>query len=671
MMTDLGSKAQTFFLEMQRRRVFRVAMVYAAVAFIIFQVIDATFEYLPIPAWVGTAIIVVLMAGFPIAVGLAWAFDVTPEGLIRTPSRESLLEAVAKTRRPTRPLTSNLVLVAIALMAVTAAIWSWRSGVSSEPAPITLKSIAVLPFTNVGGDPINQAFCDGLTETLTSKLSQLEQFQGSLLVVDASEPRGQRIASPSEAHLGLGVNLAVTGSAQLFPNSRRLTLNLVDATTQRLLNSSVIDAHISNVTALQDSLVIIMAEMLEVQLQPPTRRLLAAGRTSVPAAYDSYLQGRGYLQRFERRENLISAIGSFKRALALDSLYALAYAGLGEAYWRRYKVSGDAQWVEPAVKNCEHAVELNDLLAPVHVTLGMIHTGTGRYEEGIQELQRALALDPQSAAAYRELAKAYEAQGRLRRAEATYQKAIELKPEYWAAYNNLGVFYFKQGRYEEAVKQFHLVVTLTPRNIRGYTNLGAAYLILERPAEALEIFEHSLEIEPNYRAYTNLGSLYFYHEGRYADAARMYEQALALEEHDYRVSGNLASAYYWAPGERSKARAAYQRAAQLAEEQRNVNARDPALIIHLAGYYGMLGEPARALALVEQALTLAPNAGDVMFSAADIYEHLGQRGPALEWIGKALELGYSPVQLEHSPGLQQLRADARFQRLLERSGDKR
>ena len=196
-------------------------------------------------------------------------------------------------------------------------------------------------------------------------------------------------------------------------------------------------------------------------------------------------------------------------------------------------------------------------------------------------------------------------------------------------------------------------------------------MLLERPAEAQEIFEQSLEIEPNYRAYTNLGSLYFYHEGRYADAARMYEQALELGEHDYRVSGNLASAYYWAPGERDKAQAVYQRAAQIAEKQRSVNARDPELIIHLAGYYSMLGERAKALVLVEQALTLAPDAGEVMFNAADIFEHLGQRGPALEWIGKALELGYSPAQLEHSPGLQQLRADARYHRLLQRSDDKR
>ena len=434
-MTDPGSKAQTFFLELQRRRVFRVAMMYAAVAFIIFQLIDATFDYLPIPDWVGTAIIIVLLAGFPIAVGLAWAFDVTPEWLIRTPPRDSLLKSGAKTRRPISHLMSNFVLVAIALVAFAVAIWSWRTGASSEPSLIPLKSIAVLPFTNVGGDPINQAFCDGLTATLTSKLTQLEQFQRSLLVVDVSEPRGQRIASPSEAHQVLGVNLAVTGSAQPFPDGRRLTMNLVNATNMRLLNSYVIDAHMTNVMALQDSLVIILAEMLEVQLQPPTRRLLTAGRTTVPEAYVLYLEGRGYLQSYQRKKFLDTAIDLFQQAIMLDSLYALAYAGLGEAYWRRYYVSRDARWVESALKNCEHAVKLDDMLAPVHVTLGLIHTGTGNHEEAIREFQRALGLDPVSAAANRGLAKAYEVQGRPQEAEATYQKAIDLKPEYWAGYN--------------------------------------------------------------------------------------------------------------------------------------------------------------------------------------------------------------------------------------------
>lgn len=538
-------------------------------------------------------------------------------------------------------------------------------GFMGEPAE---KHLLVLPFTNIGDEPGNQAFCDGLVETLTSKLTQLEQFHGPLWVVPASEVRQSGIGSASGARRLFGVNLVVTGSVQRMADRFRLTLNLVDAKSLRQIGSSVIDGDISNVSILQDDSVLKIAKMLNVELEPQTRRVLTAGGTTVPGAYEFYLKGRGYLQRYEKEKNIDTAIQLFELAIDHDSLYALAYAGLGEAYWRKFEVSKDAQWVERALTNCERAVELNDLLAPVNVTLGLIRTGTGRYKEAIKEFQRALTVDPVNADAYRGMAKAYEAQGRLGEAEMTYEKAIELKPDYWAGYNDLGIFYYRHGRYEDAIKQFQQVIELIPLNTRGYRNLGGIYFYLRRMKEAIQMFKRSLEIEPNYPAYSNLATAYYY-KGQYEDAARMYEKALELNDQDHIVWGNLASAYYWTPGEREKAHETYQRAAELAEEIRKVNPRDPEVLTDLAGYYSMTGDSGKAMSLLRQVVDMRPEDLKVMFHIGSSYEKLGKRELALEWIGKALENGYSLAEIERSPSLKELRADARFQLLLQRIGN--
>jgi serine/threonine-protein kinase len=522
--------------------------------------------------------------------------------------------------------------------------------------------LLVLPFTNVGGDLSQQAFCDGLVETLTSKLSQLEQYHGSLWVVPSSEVQRNKISSPSEARQTFGINLVVSGSLQIFDDMFRLTLNLIDAKNIRQLNSTVIDIKATQLSALQDQSVIKLLEMLNLELTPNAHSVLQSGATSVPGAYEFYLQGRGYIQRYENPENLDAAINLFTNAIELDPGYALAHAGLGEAYWRKYEASKETLWVDKAIKECKRAFELDGKLAPVNVTLGIIHAGKGKYNDAIDDFNRALNTDPTNADAYRGLAKVYETQELLPKAESTYKKAISLKMDYWAGYNDLGVFYYRHGRYEEAIEQFHQVIALTPDNYRGYNNLGGIYYLLERWEEARKMFEYSFKLRKSHNVASNLGTLY-YIEGRYANAARMYEKALELNNNDFLIWGNLASAYYWAPDERDKANKYYRHAVELAQERIKINPNDADVIAQLAGYYSMIGEPGKAEAMIEKALKLAPRDVQVMYRAAAAYEQLEKREKALYWIAKALENGYSRSEIEHQPELQQLIADERFQQL--------
>lgn len=529
-------------------------------------------------------------------------------------------------------------------------------------SPVAEKQLVVLPFTNVGNDPENQSFCDGLVEILSSKLSQLEQFQQKFLVVPSTDVLREGIVSVREARQTFGATLAITGSVQRAENRVRLTINLVDSRTLLQLKSKTIDTEAGDISVLQDGVVLEVADLLDVKLSDQAKQTLTIGGTTVPSAYEYYMQGKGYLQRYEVAQNLDSSISLFKRALEQDAKYALAEAGLGEAYWRKYDLTKDTQWAEEARKSSAAAIALNDRLPQVYVTLGMIQTGTGRYEEAIQEIQKALTLDPINADAYRELAKTYQQMGKVNDAESAYKNAVAVRPSYWGTHNELGGFYYRLGRYDEAGREFRKVVELTPDNARGYSNLGVIAYSQKRYDDAAKMYEKSVAIKPTDSAYSNLGTVY-YTLGRYGDAARYYEQAIQMNGRNWLWWHNLAAAYQWG-NEAEKARAAFQRTAELAEEQRRINPRDPNLLMRLADAYSNLGQSERARELAAQALALAPADVSEMFDASVVYEQLGDRQLALQWIAQAIRRGYSRDIIEKSPTLANLRLDPRYQALV-------
>jgi serine/threonine-protein kinase len=528
-----------------------------------------------------------------------------------------------------------------------------------RPALPAQRQLAVLPFANAGGGPETVAFCDGLVETLTTKLTQLERFEGSLLVVPASDVRAAGVASAAAARRNFGVTLVVTGSIQPSGDTVRLTANLVDTQSLRQLRAVVLDARRDDLPLLQDGLVRRVAQMLELELPPAAGDVLAAGETSVPAAWELYVQGRGFLQRYEDRQNLERAVGAFQQALQQDPDYALAYAALGEAQWRFYQLTKDATRVELARKSCERALRLNDLLAPVHVSLGVLRAGTGEAEASLAAFDRALALDPASADARREKSLALEKLGRLPEAETELVEAVDLRPGYWANHNALGVHYWRRGRYGEAERAFRKVVELAPDNVRGLANLGGLLVAQGRPEEAARHLKRAMSLQPTYAAASNLGLVEF-DQGRYAEAARAYEQALALDDRDYRVWRNLALSRHWAPGERPRAEEAFARAARLARERLVVDPNDASILADLADCDAYLGERERSRKGIGRALALAPADVEVLATAAAVQEHLGDREAALATLARAVDGGYPRALVERDPALAALRTDPRY-----------
>jgi len=565
-------------------------------------------------------------------------------------------------RKPRRTLL--VVISALLIAAGLLAVFYHRDKVKGwfglgKPTPIHL---AVLPFISTGDDPNTKAFCNGLTETLAVKLTQLT---GSypLQIVPTSEVRAEGITNVEQARKGFGVNLVLEGSLQESGNRVRITYSLVDATSMRQLSADTITADMSDVFGLQDRVVESVVNMLGLQLQGGDRQALVAHGTQEPAAYDYYLRGLGYLQEYHKAENVSSAIALFSRALERDPNYALAYAGLGEAYWARYDATHEAEWLDKATQACEHAVALDSDSANGHICLGTVYVSRGRYEEAAQQFQRAVQMDPTSEGAYRGLASVYERLGRLVEAEKTYQLAIQVRPQYWAGYGWLGSFYSHQARYAEATREFSQAVALAPDDPHGYRALGGAYIFMGDYGRAIEALEHAIALFPTPEAYSNLGIAYF-DLRRFDDSVAALEHACTATAKDYISCGNLARSYYWSPSARSQAPKMYERTIRMAEEALRVNPRDGDTHIMMANYYAMLRDRSQALKHLQEALNLNPDTPEYLAIAAVVHNQSGEKDQALEWLEKARARGFSPAEIRAAPELDNLRDEPRFRQLI-------
>jgi tetratricopeptide (TPR) repeat protein/predicted Ser/Thr protein kinase len=569
------------------------------------------------------------------------------------------IERVAKPARASlrsRWLMVPLLLLALLIGAVLR--WTIRSQYPTVAAP---RVVAVLPFEAVGGVGENRILCRGLTDLLTTRLTQISKQYG-VEVVPASEVRTQGVSSISDARQKLGVTLVVEGSWDFAGN--QVMYSLVDARSRRNVDAEFVKANIDDLLTVEHKVADNLLKMVAGQLRPKDQNAKFTDSSAHPDAYQYYVRGVGYLQEYDNVGSLESALALFHSALDRDPSFAPALAGTGEAYWRLFQETKDQSLIIKALDACHRAAQLNNQLASVHNTLGLIAQGQSKYEEAAREFQRAIALDETSDAAYRGLASSYEALGKPADAESAYRRAIEMRKDYWGGYSALGAFYYKSARYPDAAVQFHRVIELAPENVRGYSNLSAAYVQMGKPDQAEELLRKSLAIQPSYRAYANLATIYFF-QSRYSEAAQMYEKAIRLNDRDGRVWRNLGDAYYWAPNERDKAAPAYQHAADLLKAQLNINPQDPSLLSELALCQSMLGKSVEALELMRRARERSASDPEPLFRTAEIYEEGGDHAAALEWLAKAVQKGYPAREIQRDPTFQKLREDARYKQLLQ------
>jgi tetratricopeptide (TPR) repeat protein/TolB-like protein/predicted Ser/Thr protein kinase len=549
----------------------------------------------------------------------------------------------------------------LGMLIVRYARGTWRTWAGANIP--SQKNLVVLPFTAVGGGSDQQVYCDGFTETVTAKLAS----DPSLQVPSAIEIRAKNVTSIEKARTQFGANLVLVASWQRVEHSARINLSLIDTKTGQQLRTDTITQPSNDLFALQDQVVLKAFRMLQVTPSGVTASSLTDHGTTVLTAYDFYVQGMGYLQRYERLENVESAITLFHRAIKEDRTYAQAQAALAQAYWYKYSATKAPQWAEQAKAAVKAAESLDSRLPDVQLAIGNLNLRTGAFAAAVSAFQGVLKIDPENSDAYLGLGHTYDLLGDTAEAEQTFRHSIEIRPACWSCYNLLGVFLNKHSRYTEAAEAWRKVTELAPDNVWGYMNVGVTYFNTGKFEMAERYFRQGLQVVPDDPdLYSNIGTVSFF-LGHFEEDVQYTQKAIALRPQKYDYWGNLADAYRMIRGEANKAGTAYKQAISLAENQLRVNPSDTDVLSSLALWHSRIGDAVGARRYLGTALQANPNDADILRIACLVHLEAGEKQESLTWLEKSVHAGYPREQLIANPELASLRSEPEFSRLVEES----
>lgn len=548
---------QHLFDELRRRQVFRVAAAYSVIAWLVVQAASIAFPAFGAPGWVMRVLIALVVFGLPIALILAWAFELTPAGVQRAePSRERLLDPLA-------PRAAAWMGLGILVGLVALGFYGWQRPV---PAPLTPEigeagveqgSIAVLPFVNLSSDPEQEYFSDGLTEELLNVLAQLPELKVASRT-SAFAFKGKDVGIDSIAR-ALNVTHVLEGSVRKADGRIRISAKLIEAATGYHLWSQSYDRDLLNVFAIQDEISRAILHQLQLRLPGGAAAVLAKQETLDPEAHALVLRGMA-AARDHSEASGARAEQLFREAIARDPDYARAHALLAERLmWRAYWRQTPREGYELARASADRALALDPALSEAHVVRGRIADlhewdfpladhhlrqaltaspgnsvarqarawllmRLGQRDEAIEEARRATELDPLSAPARNTLGLTYLYSGQPGAAADAFQVAIAIAPEYPAAVGNLAMSYSFLGRHDEAIRAAERHRQLNPQGGWALTTSGRVYARAGRTAEAEEILA-GLLAEPGVPPY-RLATLY----AALGDRARtldMLERAVA------------------------------------------------------------------------------------------------------------------------------------------------
>jgi TolB-like protein/tetratricopeptide (TPR) repeat protein len=491
---------RNFFGELKRRNVYKVAVAYAVVGWLLIQVATQVFPFLEIPNWMIRLVILMTALGFPVALVIAWAFELTPEGIKRTEAAD------AARQRSRGGMWIAVVVVAAMLSLGLFFLGRYTAGRAtsrvSEAATASnpLKSIAVLPLVNTSGDPSNGYFSDGLSEELIAVLAKIPELK----VIGRSSSFFFKGKSSDSAAIGqkLGVANLIEGSVRKQGDRVRIIAELISAADGRSLWSETYDRELKDVFAVQAEIAKSVAEQMKVRLLGEKTRSDAAPSNQNPAAHNAVLQSDFYFQQ-QTAESIRKAISFAQEAVGLDPNYALAYAKLSQA-WRQYGASFATDNAEKAYEEARVAAEKAVFLAPdlveVRKAIGWISmTPALDFRAAEKEFRRALELSPNDAGAKNALSYSLMAQGRLAEAEQTCREAISLDPLLTTLWYNLGRLAVARGSYKDGEETFHRGLEIQPQAARFHTYLAALEILQKNPTAALR--QAQLEPDAFWREY--------------------------------------------------------------------------------------------------------------------------------------------------------------------------
>ena len=492
-MTNHTPGYQRFFAELKRRRVFRVMAVYGAVAFVILQVADIALPGLGLPEWTITLILTLTLLGFPFAIVLAWAFDMTPEGVQRTADATpgeltQIISAPASQRWPAGVL---------ALVGMTALLaGAWYVGRQSAPdaaadplaaaAPVAgppSASIAVLPFADMSPDKDQDYFSDGISEELLNLLAKIPGLQVASRT-SAFSFKGESVEIPEIARR-LNVAHVLEGSVRKAGSQVRVTAQLIDARSDTHLWSQTWDRSLDDIFAIQDEIAAEVVEQLKVTLLGAAP---AVAETD-PEAYALYLQAR-QLGRQVTVEGLEQSVALYLQALEIDPDYTAAWAGLARAY-NMQVLSGLRPPFEVRLgrEATNRALAIDPEYADAYASLAWIAINFDvDAAAAVRYYQRALALDPANPDIIADAAVLARNLGRLDEAIALLNYSGARDPVNALVHQSMGAAYLWAGRLDEAIESYRTALNLVPGRISAQYGIGTAFLLKGEPEQALAAF---------------------------------------------------------------------------------------------------------------------------------------------------------------------------------------
>jgi len=506
----------SFIDQLKRRNVFRVGIAYLIVAWLIAQVTELALDSFATPDWVMKTVLFLLVIGFPLALFLAWAFELTPDG-VRLEKDVVRSESITRlTGRKFDFAIIGLLLLAIAFLIVDNYVLDDATDRFAETAaerrlePASLEkmafplpdkpSIVVLPFDNMSGDEEQEYFVDGITEDLTTDLSKL----GGLFVIarnSAFTYKGRAVSARQVAE-ELGVQYIVEGSVRRVGDRIRINAQFIDALSGHHVWAERYDGSLTDVFALQDRVVKQIISALAVNLPSAELAMTLIGGTDNSEAYMAALRGWDHYRR-QTSEDSIKAVAFFEKAVELDPGYSRAYAGLGRAYWdisNMWWSAGTPWQVTVNLAKSNLAMALREPTADAFALSAEINVRMGRQGLALNDIDRAIALGPSVADNTIVKAGILNAVGRAEEAEQLARQAMRLDPHFKPAYARvLGHSLLHQERYAEAVNYLEMAAS-EGKNPFDFVSLAVAYGYLERLKDASAAIDnyHKLNLELNY-----------------------------------------------------------------------------------------------------------------------------------------------------------------------------
>jgi TolB-like protein/Tfp pilus assembly protein PilF len=543
-----------FFGELKRRNVYKVAVAYAVVAWLLLQAASIFFPAFDAPPWVMKVFIIFIIFGFPLALILSWAFEITPEGI----KLESEIEPGKSIKRRTG---RKIIAITIALAVVAAGLfvyqmvgrdrWARRSDQTGEsgrpPAsagslPAPNKSIAVLPFENLSRDPDNAYFCEGVQDEILTRLAKV----ADLKVISRTSTQHFKSTPDNLSRIAkqLGVTHVLEGSVQKASDQVRVNVQLINALTDAHLWADTYDRKLTDIFAVETEIAKTIAETLQARLTGSEKIAITTKPTENPEAHELYLKGRFFWNR-RTAENLAKAADYFQQAIGKDPKYALAYAGLADCHvlLPAYPGLGNTPRNElpKALDAARKAVELDDTLAEAHTSLARALASDLQLAAATAEFKRAIELNPNYATAHQWFGECLQSQGQLEEALAELKRAQELDPLSLVISSLYGFALDSVGKSNSAIAQLRKTIEIDPNFGNSHGLLG---IVLEHNGqlkEAIAEYEKNNSLHEDAISLAQLAGAYFL-VGRTAEAQHVWDKLKALSDREYVPAYSMAVA---------------------------------------------------------------------------------------------------------------------------------